>query len=293
MVSSMTAYSRCEKIEENIKIFIEIRAYNSRYLDISLKMSSELAEFEESIKKIIGSYIFRGRLEIKIHVEDFGDKEAEIYIDEEKAKSYYEMYSSLVNKLGLKDDGLLEQILRSEGVIVRKELKDRKKYFPFLKKVLEETLKDLVHMKNEEGRAIYEDLSTRIDFIKKLADRIEEESIGLSKAYKNKLELRIADLVDSEGVEIDQSRLAQEVAYIADKSDICEEIVRMKSHLSQFSKYLESDKPCGRKLNFLLQELHREINTAGVKAGDFQISKDCVEIKSELEKIREQVQNIE
>jgi len=293
MISSMTSYARSEKTNENVKIFIEARTYNSRFLDIALKISSDFADLEEVIKKKISTVVSRGRLEIKFHIEDLTESNALFYLDYEKAKAYYNMYEKLKNELGLSEEIKIDQILKSEGVIKKNEKKDNSKYLGLLNEVMDEMLTDLVKMRKVEGEVIYNDFCERISLIEALIKEIEAESENAAKEYFNRLSLKIKELVSSSDMEIDQTRLAQEAAFLADKTDVSEEILRIKSHLVQFKKYMDADNPPGRNLNFLLQELHREINTLGVKQGNVLISKNCVEIKSELEKLREQVQNVE
>jgi uncharacterized protein (TIGR00255 family) len=293
MISSMTSYSRSEKSDENTKVCVEARTYNSRFLDIALKISSDFADLEEVIKKKISSLISRGRIEIKLHIEDMGENAALFYIDYDKAKTYFNMYEDLKKELGLKEEIKLEQILKSEGVMKKNDRKDNSKYLGLLNEAMDEMLDELVKMRKVEGEVIYNDFCERLCLIESLMEEIENETKNASKEYLEKLNSKIKDLVSSAEIEIDQARLAQEAAFIADKADVSEEILRIKSHLVQFKKYMDAANPPGRNLNFLLQELHREINTLGVKQGNIIISKNCVEIKSELEKLREQVQNVE
>jgi uncharacterized protein (TIGR00255 family) len=293
MISSMTSYSRSEKSDENTKVCVEARTYNSRFLDIALKISSDFADLEEVIKKKISSLISRGRIEIKLHIEDMGENAALFYIDYDKAKTYFKMYEDLKKELGFKEEIKLEQILKSEGVMKKNDRKDNSKYLGLLNEAMDEMLDELVKMRKVEGEVIYNDFCERLCLIESLMEEIENETKNASNEYLEKLNSKIKDLVSSAEIEIDQARLAQEAAFIADKADVSEEILRIKSHLVQFKKYMDAANPPGRNLNFLLQELHREINTLGVKQGNIIISKNCVEIKSELEKLREQVQNVE
>jgi len=203
------------------------------------------------------------------------------------------MYEKLRNELGLSEEVKMEQILKSEGVMKKNDRRDNSKYLGLLNEVMDEMLSDLVKMRKVEGEVIYNDFCERLSFIESLIKEIEAESENAAKEYFSKLSLKIKELVSSADMEIDQTRLAQEAAFLADKTDVSEEILRIRSHLAQFRKYMDGSTPPGRNLNFLLQELHREINTLGVKQGNVLISKNCVEIKSELEKLREQVQNVE
>lgn len=292
MISSMTAYARYEKNKENIKVFIETRTYNSRFLDIALKMPSDFAELEEGIKKKISKSISRSRVEIRIFVEDSNKKEAEYTIDHEKAKSYLDMFKAVQDDLGLNEEIRLEQLLKCEGVMKKNDKKDCSVYKPLIDEGLDELLSDLYKMRMREGESLYADLDSRLGFVAKTVDEIEIETNNQVSEYNEKLKTKIKDLVEGD-LELDETRIAQEVAILVDKSDISEEIVRAKSHIKQFKDYMDSKEYAGRKLNFLLQEIHREINTIGVKSGNSTISKNCVEVKSELEKLREQVQNVE
>jgi len=293
MIKSMTAYARYDHGEDDINIFMEAKTLNSRYLDIALKTSSDFICFEDSVKKKIASVLSRGRVELKFYIEDGRQKEPEVLIDYDKAESYYRMYLELKERLGIKAPVEMDQILRAEGVVVKKENQDISFYQPLIMKALDELLYDIEKMRLEEGRAIYDDFESRLGFINSMVLNVEKEAEKLIPLYRKKLLSRISDFLSGSSIDIDDTRIAQEVALIADKSDITEEIMRTKIHLGQFKKYMDSDESSGRKLNFLLQELHREINTMGVKSGSPSIANVCVEIKSELEKLREQVQNIE
>ena len=293
MMKSMTAYARSEKTADEINISTEIRSYNSRYLDVSLRIMHGFNVLEEKIKALIIEKIARGRIEMSLQINDGSDEAYNFEINIPKAKAYYDRLVQLKDQLGLHSEIAVDLLIREGGVIRSVEIdRDMDAVWPVVRDCVDEALNNLVEMRKKEGEFIALDISGRINRIEESVHLIEKESSDLLFHYQQRLKERIAALTRGM-VEIDPERITQEAAFLADKSDISEEIVRVTSHIKQFRTIMNSEEPAGRKLNFLLQELHREFNTMGSKTEKAHVSHTIVEVKSELEKIREQLQNVE
>ena len=293
MIKSMTAFSQVSNIYGSFTADVTIRSYNSRHLDISLSCPEFCQVFEDDIKKIISKTHGRGRIEIKLFIREDA-KDLELFeVDEAKIASYYQALKKIKEDLNLQADISMTDVLSARNVIVNSK---RQWDLENLWKAIEPSIKtasiNLELMRKEEGENLYSDLSARIDYIEGNLSKIEKDAATIPQIYKKRLMERISFLTsDAEG--IDPVRISQEAAILADKSDVSEEIVRLYSHIKLFREILESDDSQGRKLNFLIQEFNREFNTIGSKAGNASLSHMVVDMKSELEKIREQVQNIE
>jgi uncharacterized protein (TIGR00255 family) len=293
MMKSMTAYARAEKTADEINISTEIRSYNSRYLDISLRIMHGYNVLEEKIKALIIEKIARGRIEMSLQINDGSDEAYNFEINIPKAKAYYDSLVQLKDQLGLHSEIAVDLLVREGGVIRSVEIdRDMDAVWPVVRDCVDEALNNLVEMRKKEGEFIALDITGRINRIEESVHLIEKESSDLLYHYQQRLKERIAALTRGM-VEIDPERITQEAAFLADKSDISEEIVRVTSHIKQFRTIMKSKESVGRKLNFLLQELHREFNTMGSKTEKAHVSHTIVEVKSELEKIREQLQNVE
>lgn len=293
MMKSMTAYARAEKTADEINISTEIRSYNSRYLDVSLRIMHGFNVLEEKIKALIIKKIARGRIEMSLQINDGSDEAYNFEINIPKAKAYYDRLVQLKDQLGLHSEIAVDLLVREGGVIRSVEIdRDMDTVWPVVRDCVDEALNNLVEMRKKEGEFIALDITGRINRIEESVHLIEKESSDLLFHYQQRLKERIAALTRGM-VEIEPERITQEAAFLADKSDISEEIVRVMSHIKQFRTIMNSEEPAGRKLNFLLQELHREFNTMGSKTEKAHVSHTVVEVKSELEKIREQLQNVE
>ena len=293
MMKSMTAYARAEKMADEINISTEIRSYNSRYLDVSLRIMHGFNVLEEKIKALIIKKIARGRIEMSLQINDGSDEAYNFEINIPKAKAYYDRLVQLKDQLGLHSEIAVDLLVREGGVIRSVEIdRDMDAVWPVVRDCVDEALNNLVEMRKKEGEFIALDITGRINRIEESVHLIEKESSDLLFHYQQRLKERIAALTRGM-VEIEPERITQEAAFLADKSDISEEIVRVMSHIKQFRTIMNSEEPAGRKLNFLLQELHREFNTMGSKTEKAHVSHTIVEVKSELEKIREQLQNVE
>ncbi len=293
MIKSMTGFAAAEVIAGDITVSADIRAYNSRYLDIVLRVPSNYMALEEKMKGLITRQIARGRLEVKVQIKNGSEGTVAFEIDWARAKAMLGALAQLKDKLDLKNDISVDHLLSMGGLIKPVETVDESDgIWLTVKECLSRALDDLETMRRKEGDFIADDLIARLDFIATCLIEIKGHSDNLIDQYQERLKERIAALT-RETVELDPARLAQEAAYLADKSDISEEIVRAESHLKQFRHIMRSEEPGGRKLNFLLQELHREFNTIGSKIGQADTAHRVVDVKAELEKIREQIQNVE
>lgn len=293
MIKSMTGFGRGEFGNESYNFKVEIKAVNHRYNDIIVKMPRHIGYLEESVKKIIKTEINRGKIDVYINVEYINESAIEVKVDIPLAKSYKSALEGLSKELDLEENVRLFNILGLSEIIKteRKEL-DEDTAWTCLKEALSIALKDIMKMKTAEGEELKNDMISKLYRIETIVLEIEERSPMVVLEYKDRLKERISELLDKD-INIDEDRITSEVVIFADKSNINEEIVRLKSHVKQFLSILEENESIGRKLDFLIQEMNREINTIGSKANDMLISQNVVEIKSELEKIREQVQNVE
>jgi uncharacterized protein (TIGR00255 family) len=294
MLKSMTAYAFVERRDGELTASAEIRSFNSRHLDIALRMPPRYAIFEERIKGIISSSMERGRLELRVGIQDESETAWAYKVDLQRSQAYYAAACQLNDHLKLgSSTPSLEHMLGVAGLIVPADNHlDIDTHWPLTEAVVREALSDLDRMRMKEGDFISQDLSMRLQLIERGLDYIEKNVADLVPQYRDRLMARVEALTQGL-VEIDQSRIAQEASMLADRSDISEEIVRAKSHIQQFRDIIEANEPSGRKLNFLLQEFNREFNTMGAKVGQADLAHAIVDIKSEIEKLREQVQNIE
>jgi uncharacterized protein (TIGR00255 family) len=293
MINSMTAFARAEKSIETLTVIMEIRAYNSKNLDIAVRMPSGYQPLEEKIKGAVARQVTRGRIEISCQLTQGANDAESFEIDTGKARAYHQALIRLKGELGLAGEISIEH-LTAGGNIIRpaEKTSDMDSDWPVIQACLEAVLSELCVMRRAEGANLAADLTFRLELIENRLGGIEAAADGLLDRYRDRLAERIQVLTKGV-VEIDAARIAQEAAILADRSDISEEIIRARSHIQQFRLIMAEDEASGRKLNFLLQEFNREFNTMGAKAGNAAISHVIVEVKSELEKMREQVQNIE
>ena len=292
MLKSMTGFGKGEGDTNLGKLYVEARSINHRYCDINIKLPKRLAPFENRIKETIRSQVPRGRIDVALKLDNLGEEKVQLHVDLHLAEQYYQALQSLRDKLQLKDEVSLALLAGSKDLITAKEeTGDIEPYWQEIVPILKRSFQDLDEMKRLEGESIAKDIQQRLKYIAQQLAVIKQQFPSRLEAYQNRLQERLQSLL--KGMEVDPSRFQQEVAFLSERTDITEEIVRTGSHLAQFTTLLEGEEPVGRKMEFLLQEIHREVNTVSAKANDAEISQRVVEIKSELEKIREQVQNIE
>ncbi len=293
MMKSMTAFGRVEKTIEDCSYAVEIRTLNRRYCEVSVRIPQQLLPLEERIKKLVATRIARGRADILLKVKRGSEAIAQVEVNLPLAKAYYKALSELNEALHIQEKVGLQTLLGLQGLIAATEPEvDLEKTWEALSSCIGDALEAVDAMRIFEGKAIYNDFQKRLASAEKDLSRINALAPSVLSEYHTRLTERITVFTEGK-VELDPNRLTQEAAFLADKSDITEEIVRAESHLRQFRSIMESEGPCGRALDFLLQELNREVNTIGSKAGDAELSHIVVALKSELERIREQVQNVE
>jgi uncharacterized protein (TIGR00255 family) len=293
MLKSMTGYGRGESVAGNEKVVAEVRSVNHRFLDVSVKTSKILLPLEQNIKKTVSSYVSRGKVDVFIQFEPIENSEKNICLKKSVTKHVYELLQQLKKDTAVSGDIDLSTLLYFKDIIFEEEQKDLdvSGYWLSIKPPLEQALLSVKNMQNTEGEEISKDINSRLKSISEVIDEIEKIFPESLDSRQTSLKERIKKIC--EGIEINEDRMLQEIAIIADRSDITEELIRAKSHIKQFIDLLQfPDEPIGRKLEFLLQEINREVNTIGSKACDSEISLKAVVIKNELEKIREQVQNV-
>lgn len=289
---SMTGYGRSEGENGALKIVVEVKAVNHRYSEITIKQPRLFLALEDKMKKVIGEYVERGKVDVFVRTQEQADAEKPVQIDMKQALAYHETMAQLADRLGTSYIADPYRLLTLPEVIKKEDNEpDIKALWPLMEQVLRQAMEQHVAMREQEGAHIGDNLREKVTGLQQLAAQVAERSPVILVDYKERLEERIAELLDNAAV--DAERLAQEVAYFAEKSCIDEELVRLQSHFEQFYQIAEQKGSIGRKLDFLIQEMNRETNTIGSKANDLETSRLVVEMKSELEKVREQVQNIE
>ena len=292
MIKSMTGFGSGEKSFSDYTFHIDAKSVNNRFLEVIVHLPRQLISMEDMIKKYVQSRINRGRIDIFLNFEESPDKKNTLKVDNELALVYYNSLLQLANNCKIPADIRITDIVSFPGVVsLEKEVDDLELFNQPVKDAMTEAIDSLINMRTQEGYELACDLEKRLDNISKIIEEISKHTHLVVKDYQEKLKLRIEELL--EGVPIDESRLANEIAFFADKADISEELTRLSSHQNQFILNLKSEEPVGRKFEFILQEMNREINTIGSKANDLFLSQMVIEVKSELEKIREQIQNIE
>lgn len=292
MVKSMTGYGRGESEDSSIGFLVEMKSVNNRYLDINIRMPKQINSMEDQIRKYISQRVSRGKVDVYITLEKYAQDNVVINVDEQLAEAYFNAYNMLKGKFNLTEEIGLGLLAKAPDIfIIERKEEDVDYLWSILSKALDQALEMFIDMRNKEGLKLSKDIVQRCDIINKKVLEIEERSPVVVDEYREKLNQRISEYLRDVG--IDQARLINEVAFFADRSNITEEIVRLKSHISQLRDTITVEEAVGRKLDFLIQEMNRETNTIGSKANDLLITNLVVDIKSELEKIREQIQNIE
>ena len=293
MIKSMTGYGKSNLNVENRNYQIEIKSVNHRYLDISIKIPRTVSYLEEMIKKQISEKIKRGKIDVFITFENNSQEGNNIKINKEIARIYINELKQLAKEEKINDNIEVIDIAKFPDVLKIKADEENEKIKEEMQKVTKDAITKIIDMKVIEGEKILQDLLIRINRIENKIEEINKKSTGLIEEYVVKLEKRIKEILKTE--EIDKSRIAQEVVIYADKCSIEEEIIRLKSHIYQFKNLIESNQneTIGKKLDFIIQEMNRETNTIGSKANSLEITNAVIEIKTELEDIREQIQNIE
>lgn len=292
MLKSMTGYGRCERIGETKKITVELKSVNHRFSDYNIKVPRQYGFLEDKVRQYLSTRIARGKIDVYVSLENIGEADKVITVNEELVGNYVELLKNIGDKFSLTNDVTVSTIA-SFGDIFRSEPKrdDEETLWKMVLDVLTEATDAFIQMRTREGSRIEADLRARVEYMKSLAQEVDKRSPQIVEEYRERLYSKIKELLD--GAEPDDARILTEVAIFSDKVAVNEETVRLASHYDEFFAIMDSDEPAGRKLDFLIQEINREVNTIGSKASDLDVAKIVVTLKGEIEKLREQIQNIE
>lgn len=292
MVKSMTGFGQSQVNSSGYEVSCELKSVNHRYFDLHARISRRYGYLEDRIKEELKKKLSRGRLEISINIEKTDESKRNIKVDKGLAMAYYESLKDLGENLGISTKFKVIDIFRLPDVFnLADEAEDSELIWQVVKEALDESVDSLVEMRSKEGANLSEDILARNAHILNAVEILAQRAPQVALEYQGKLRSRITDMLN--GASIDENRLLQEAAIFADKASITEEIVRLQSHIKHLTELMQSGDAVGRKCDFLLQEMFREINTVASKANDIEMSQIVVEVKAELEKIREQLQNIE
>jgi len=292
MIKSMTGYGRVEASEQGRNIAVEVKSVNHRFLELSLRIPPPLFPVELDLRKKISESFKRGRIEVFIRVENGNSSTDGANINLDNVRNYFNALKKIKDEFGLPDDVNLQMLMGCRDIFsAPAETQYPPELLSRISSALDEAVLLMTKMRCDEGLALYQDMKGRVKTICDVLAELQVRSPQVIVEYQKRLAERINEL--TAGCALDESRLVQEVALMADRSDITEEIVRLHSHLNQFTELLESDEAMGKKIDFLLQEMNREVNTIGSKSNDMEIARHVIELKSEFSKLREQAQNIE
>jgi uncharacterized protein (TIGR00255 family) len=292
-MKSMTGYGRAAVVGEDFSVSVDLKTVNNRFLDVHLRLSSELTSLEPSIKRRISSKLSRGRVDVTVNFERTSAVAYEL--NRPLIAGYLEALKKVQEEFNVPGVLDINSLARLPGALQTARDGISTEMAAGVERALDAALIELERMREQEGEALRQEMLERLNKIEVLVPQIEKAAAGLVESYRSRLQKRIGELLSRDGqvVEVDPARLAQEVAYLADRSDVSEELVRLRSHLTQFREALDSTSETGKMLDFLLQELNREANTALSKSTDLAIKEAGLAIKAEVEKLREQVQNVE
>lgn len=292
MVMSMTGFGRCETQVNGRQIMVEIKSVNHRYFEFTCRTTRGYSFLEDKLKKYVASKVSRGKVDMYVSITEAEDSEVQVSINKPLASGYVTAMHSLASEYNIPDDLSVSVLSRYSDIFqIHKEEQDEERVFADVKVALDEALESFISMREAEGEKLKEDVLSRVDTIMSIVSQIEERSPVTVEEYREKLTKRISDML--EGSNIDEQRILTEAAIFADKVAVDEETVRLRSHFEQMKTFFNSGVPIGRKLDFIVQEMNREANTIGSKVTDSILAHKVVDIKAEIEKIREQIQNIE
>lgn len=292
MIKSMTGFGRCEKVTEEYKLSVEMKAVNHRYLDMSIKMPKKFNYFEAGIRNLLKNDIQRGKVDVFINYEDYTENKMSLKYNASLAAEYMESFKKMEEQFGIANDIKVSVLSRMPEVLTMEEVPDDEdSMWKILSEVVEEAADSFVESRVREGEHLKNDLLGKLDYMLEQVAFIEERSPRVVAEYRMKLEEKVHELLES--ASIDEGRIATEVTIFADKICVDEETVRLRSHIEHTRKELLAGGSVGRKLDFIAQEMNREANTILSKANDLEISEHAIILKTEIEKVREQIQNIE
>ncbi|MBQ1962493.1 MAG: YicC family protein [Clostridia bacterium] len=295
MIRSMTGFGRCRDTVEGLDVTVEIKSVNSRYLDCTAKISRSYAYLEERVKPYLQSRgISRGKVDVYISIEALDAGEIEIALDESYLRSYLAALDELARVSGVRDDRSLMSLARNQELFrIKRPEEDVERDWARVRSVLEKAVNSFLLGKQREGESLVRDITAKMERIREAVERIEALSAEDVSSYRERLASRIREALADNQITPDETRLLTECAIHADKVAVDEELVRLRTHLDSFREILRGEEAVGRKLDFLMQEINREINTTGSKCNKAEIARIVVDVKCELEKIREQIQNLE
>lgn len=290
-MKSMTGFGRASLESNGKNYIIEIKTVNNKYSDITVKSPKRLSFMEDKIRKQIANRITRGKVEVSVSFFDFSNKSKNVVLNKEIAKEYIKQLREIADENNLSENISVVEIAKLPDILNSIDSDNDEEIASEALQCLNMALDSLIEMRKTEGENIKQDLLVRIERVQNLVDKIAENSKGIVEEYVSKLEKRVKEILKTDVV--DENRIAQEAVIYADKTSIEEELTRLNSHIIQFKELVNSDGPVGKKLDFMIQEMNRETNTIGSKAGSGEITKAVIDLKVELEDIREQIQNIE
>lgn len=292
MIKSMTGFGRSEIVKGNRKISVEIKSVNHRYLEAGIKMPKKLNVFESRMRDLLKKYATRGKIDIFINYEDDSESQVNLKFNQNIADEYMAIFNNMSEKYNLKNDMTVGGLVRFPEVITMDEVQeDEEELWHFIEEAMKAALEQFVNTRILEGENLKKDLLGKLDHMEELVAFVEKRSPEIMKEYRSKLESKVKELLGD--TTIDESRIATEVIIYADKICVDEETVRLRSHIEHARKCLNEDGGIGRKMDFIAQEMNREANTTLSKANDIEISNAAIDLKTEIEKVREQIQNIE
>ena len=292
MIKSMTGFGRCEIVKGNRKISVEIKSVNHRYLEAGIKMPKKLNVFESRMRDLLKKYATRGKIDIFINYEDDSENQVNLKFNQNIADEYMAIFNNMSEKYNLKNDMTVGGLARFPEVITMDEVQeDEEELWHFIEEAMKAALEQFVNTRILEGENLKKDLLGKLDHMEELVAFVEKRSPEIMKEYRSKLESKVKELLGD--TTIDESRIATEVIIYADKICVDEETVRLRSHIEHARKCLNEEGGIGRKMDFIAQEMNREANTTLSKANDIEISNAAIDLKTEIEKVREQIQNIE
>lgn len=293
MIISMTGFGKASRTIKKLKINIELRSINSKYLEVSSRMPLVFNDKESEIKETISQKISRGKISVQISIDKNNSDNITLQIKPDAIKDYYRLLQGIKKATGIKEEIKIEHILKFSEIFKPEDTDDLAEYWNEIKKVLAAAVSDLYLMKRKEGKVLEKDIMSRVNSIRNKLSRVVKHSNKNLKDSKEKMMEKVNNLISDAKIEVDRSRLEYELTMISDRLDITEEVIRANSHIDYFINNVKDTELSGRRLNFLVQEINREINTMASKSNSSDISHLVVEMKEELEKIKEQLQNIE
>ncbi len=291
MIKSMTGFGRSRYEKDGRTYTVEIKSVNHKYTDVSVKLPRFFSSIEDKIRKEILNSISRGKVDVFITFENYSSEGTNIRVNRELAKEYIKEFKLLAEETGVDYHLSVTDISKLPEILKIEDMQDEDKILTELMQAVNQALEKFVEMRAEEGKKLISDIEKRIYYVREKIEEIKTFSSTLVEEYMQKLELRVKELMKTNVV--DEARLAQEIVIFSDKSSVEEELTRLESHISQILKLIKESSPIGKKMDFLIQEMNREVNTIGSKANSLEITNRVIDIKTEIENIREQIQNIE